>query len=140
MATILLVDDDPSCVEIASIVCAGAGHEVIVARNGQDALYALVRQPVDLVLMDVVMPVLDGLEATRLIRQNPAFAALPVIGFTAVGDLDTRMKMEQVGMCGVVRKPYRNGQLVAAIAAALGSPELVKTVPQRVPTTSQVNA
>jgi len=80
---VLVVDDHPVNRRVIRLFLEPFECELIEAQNGQEALDALEREPVDLVLMDVNMPVMDGLEATRRLRADPRFARLPVIALTA---------------------------------------------------------
>lgn len=111
MARILLVEDEPSNAEIAFTILTHAGHDVTIAVNGQIALDLLARQAIDLVLMDVLMPAMDGLAATRAIRRDPALATLPIVGVTAVIDPTMGQTLLAAGMCAVLTKPYRNREL-----------------------------
>ncbi len=111
MARILIVEDEPSNAEIAFTILMHAGHEVTIAVNGQIALDLLAHQPVDLVLMDVLMPAMDGLAATRAIRRDPALAHLPIVGVTAVIDPTMGQTLLAAGMNAVLTKPYRNREL-----------------------------
>ena len=79
----LVVDDHPVNRRVIRLFLDPFDCELIEAENGQQALDALDIEPVDIVLMDVNMPVLDGLEATRRLRKDPRFARLPVIALTA---------------------------------------------------------
>lgn len=80
---VLVVDDHPVNRRVIRLFLEPFECELVEAQNGREALDALSREPIDLVLMDVNMPVMDGLEATRRLRADPAFARLPVIALTA---------------------------------------------------------
>lgn len=120
MARILIVEDVPVNAEMATIICRAAGHEVVVAGDGQAALDCLEAAPFDLVLSDVIMPVMDGLRMTQAIRASgKPYADIPILGMTARADKAGLARVRAAGMDEVLTKPYRNRDLVAAIAALL---------------------
>ncbi len=114
---VLLVDDDAINRLAVKTLLAQQGHEVTVAEHGEAAIELLRREPCDLVLMDVHMPVMDGVTATRLIRrdEDPRLAAIPIIGLTASVMNDEKQHYLDVGMSAVVQKPIVLDQLVATI-------------------------
>ncbi|MEW6744121.1 MAG: ATP-binding protein [Planctomycetota bacterium] len=125
-ATILLVEDNPVNRRSISAILQRRGYTVLEAENGSQALEALGRAEVNLVLMDVQMPVLDGYEATAAIRQREATARggapggrLPVIGLTANALKGDREKCLAAGMDDYLSKPVRGKDLVAAIESWL---------------------
>ena len=118
--SVLLVEDNPFNQQVASELLGDAGAAVIVANNGLAALEAMARQHFDCVLMDVQMPVMDGLEATRRIRRDPALRHTLVIAMTANAGLDDRARCMEAGMNGFLTKPVVPEQLAATIALCLG--------------------
>lgn len=80
---VLVVDDEARTVNMIRTALQGEGLEVAAAGNGAEALLAIESEPPDLVILDVVMPVMDGFEALRLLRKNPKTTDLPVIMLTA---------------------------------------------------------
>ena len=104
-ARLLLAEDNFVNREVAQELLHGAGLEVDVAEDGREALEKLQRQHYDLVLMDVQMPVMDGLEATRALRARPEFAALPVLAMTANAFDEDRAACLAAGMDDFVAKP-----------------------------------
>lgn len=103
---ILLVEDNRVNQIVASGLLQKMGHEVDHAENGERALAALALKPYDLVLMDCQMPVMDGYEATRRIRQNPQWSQLPVIAVTANVMSGDREECLAAGMDDYITKPY----------------------------------
>jgi CheY-like chemotaxis protein len=83
MPTILVVDDAAICREPIAASLRAAGYRTLCAGNGQEALWIVEQQRPDLVLLDIAMPVMDGIATLRKIRENPALASLPVIMLTA---------------------------------------------------------
>jgi PAS domain S-box-containing protein len=111
----LLVDDDPVSQDLASELLSHAGLVVEVAGDGAQALAALGRGGVDLVLMDLQMPVMDGLSATRALRVQPRWKDLPVIAMSADADARTRAACEAAGLSDHLGKPVEPAQLYAAL-------------------------
>ena len=109
---VLLVEDNELNRFVATeLLCDVAGMDVTIAGNGQQALAHLRNAAFDLVLMDIQMPGMDGLQATRLIRAQPAFARLPVIAMTAHAMAGDREKSREAGMDDHVTKPFEPAQL-----------------------------
>ena len=116
---ILLVEDDVRNVYALMSVLEPHGCELTIARNGQEAIDALHASvdgaDIDLVLMDIMMPVKDGLTATREIRQNPRFADLPIIALTAKAMPDDQQQCLQAGANDYVAKPLDVDKLLSLI-------------------------
>lgn len=108
---ILLVDDDPMNRFFGQELLQTLGVHVITANSGRDALQQLHQQRVDLVLMDVSMPDMDGYETTRQLRLQPRFAKLPVIALTAHTALKERERCLTAGMNDYLTKPFEVAQL-----------------------------
>jgi CheY-like chemotaxis protein len=113
---ILLVEDNVTNRLIARTMLASLGAEVIEAENGLAGLEAVISGSFDIVLMDVQMPVMDGVSATRAIRGLPeAKAKVPIIGLTANAMAHQRAAYEQAGMNGVVSKPISPSTLITEV-------------------------
>lgn len=120
MARILIVEDDATNAQLAALICRAAGHSVSVAGNGIEALVLLDYEPFDVVLADIVMPMMDGITMTRQIRRSGcAYAAIPIIGMTGRGDHDLTQRLLDAGMTHLVTKPYRHAALTQALEAVL---------------------
>jgi PAS domain S-box-containing protein len=116
-ARVLLAEDNEMNQELATELLSQAGMEVVVANNGQEALDILARDTrFDGVLMDCQMPVMDGYTATREIRRNPAFAALPIIAMTANAMAGDKEKVIEAGMLDHIAKPLNVGEMFNTIA------------------------
>jgi CheY-like chemotaxis protein len=113
---ILVVEDDIRNIFALSKVLEPRGAKVEIARNGKEALDHLEQKPgVDLVLMDVMMPEMDGLEATRRIRQAPAHATLPIIALTAKAMSDDREQCLAAGVNDYIAKPLDVDKLLSLV-------------------------
>jgi PAS domain S-box-containing protein len=118
---ILVVEDNQVNQLLATVLLGKAGHRIDVAGNGLEALDAVGARPYDLVLMDVQMPEMDGIEATKRIRALAApVGRLPIIAMTANAMKGDRERLLAVGMNDYVSKPIDKGQLFLAIAACTG--------------------
>ncbi len=111
--TVLLVEDNPVNQRVAQLFLERAGCDVVLAADGSEALAALERQRVDLVLMDVQMPVMDGLEATRRIRADGS--RLPIVGLTASAMPRQVADCRAAGMDDVLAKPLDRAKLDAVL-------------------------
>ncbi|MWV13686.1 response regulator [Pseudomonas sp. R-28-1W-6] len=114
-AHVLLVEDNPVNQLVAKGMLAKLGCEVAVAAHGGEALSYLEKHPVDLVLMDCNMPVMDGYEATRRIRQSGRWPNLPIIALTANALPDERERCQAAGMNDYLAKPFRREDLTALL-------------------------
>jgi signal transduction histidine kinase/ActR/RegA family two-component response regulator len=116
---ILIADDNATNRFVAESLCKIAGCTCESVEDGAQALAALRTTPFDLVLMDIMMPVMDGITAVRAIRNDPALRHLPVIALTANGDPKDARSYMAAGMSAVVEKPIRPEYLFAAMQAVM---------------------
>ena len=117
---VLLVEDNPFNQQVARELLEQSGAAVEVANNGEEALAAMAVKRFDCVLMDVQMPVMDGLEATRRIRRDPALRDTLVVAMTANAGVDDRARCLAAGMNEFLAKPVVPELLAATIARCLG--------------------
>jgi signal transduction histidine kinase/CheY-like chemotaxis protein/streptogramin lyase len=116
---VLLAEDNKVNQRVASRVLEKRGHTVLVAENGREAVELFQREQVDLILMDVQMPEMDGIEATRLIRQMEAGSHTPIVALTAHAMTSDRDLCLAAGMDDYLSKPFNPDKLIAAVEAAI---------------------
>jgi CheY-like chemotaxis protein len=119
MADILIVEDNPVNQKLIAFLLARAGYSYEVAENGVDALQRIERNAFKLVLMDMMMPVMNGYDATKAIRANPKTKHLPVIALTANAMKGEDEKCRAAGCSDYLAKPYSKDQILNAIAMLL---------------------
>jgi two-component system, cell cycle response regulator DivK len=117
--TVLVVEDNPANMTLAVFLLESAGHRVLTASDAEAGL-ALARsaQP-DLILMDIQLPGMDGLEATMLLKEDEATRAIPVIALTALAMKGDEARIRAAGCDAYIGKPMRYKEFLAAIAAYL---------------------
>ncbi len=113
---ILVVDDDPPSVKMTAFLLREEGYEVVSAENGREALEMIQSKTPDLVIMDVMMPHIDGLEVTRLIRQT---MDVPIIILSAKGETADKVSGLEVGADDYLSKPFEPSELIARVRAVL---------------------
>ena len=115
MTTILAVDDSASMRQMVSFTLKSAGFTVIEASNGKEALDKAQTSPVDLVLSDVNMPVMDGIELVKNLRTLPNYKFTPILMLTTESAGDKKMAGKNAGATGWLVKPFNPDQLLATI-------------------------
>ncbi|HEX6092074.1 MAG TPA: response regulator [Dongiaceae bacterium] len=127
---VLVVDDNQVNQMLATLLLGKAGHRVDVVGNGYEALEAVSSRPYDAILMDIQMPEMDGIEATRRIRgMSGPVARLPIIAMTANAMKGDRERLLSVGMNDYVAKPIEKAQLFHALARATGDSTALDAAP-----------
>ncbi|WP_024890563.1 response regulator [Luteimonas huabeiensis] len=121
MARILIVDDSPSQLAGIRRIVEKLGHEALTAEDGQAGVDAAKRELPDLILMDVVMPNLNGFQATRAIVRDPATRHIPVVLVTTKDQETDRIWGMRQGARGYLTKPFSETELADAIASSLGA-------------------
>lgn len=106
MKTILVVDDDQMNLKIAQFILEQKRYHVITASSGMECLSILRSKSVDLILLDVEMPIMNGIDTLEHIREKAEFANIPVMFLTADGNEDTVIAAGKLGAVGYVKKPY----------------------------------
>ncbi len=116
---ILVAEDNPDMVVMLQMTLEHWGYDSIVAKNGKDAVDIAASELPDLVLLDIMMPKMDGLEAARLIRQNPKTHSIPILALTAKASFEDREACLQSGCDDYISKPFAATELVSRIEKLL---------------------
>jgi two-component system cell cycle response regulator DivK len=124
---ILVVEDQEDNRQILRDLLRSADYEMIEAENGEEALTSVAKRRPDLILMDIQLPILDGYEATRRIKADPALRSIPIIAVTSYALSGDEAKARAAGCDDYVTKPYSPRQLLAKLreylAQAAEAPE-----------------
>ncbi len=116
---ILIVDDDRDLCHILQTVFEQLGYDSVLAVNGKEAVDLATSQLPDLILMDIMLPVMDGLQATRLIRENPNTHSTPILAMTAMVTSVDKKKCFQSGCDDFIEKPFTVKELTSRIEKLL---------------------
>jgi two-component system response regulator MtrA len=125
MPLVMVVDDDQDLAEMLSIVLNGAGMEVDLVGRGDEVIEVFTANPPDLVLLDVMLPGLDGIEVCKLIRE---ISMVPIVMLTAKGDTHDVVLGLEAGADDYMVKPYKNQELIARIKTRLRRTSKVGTL------------
>jgi two-component system cell cycle response regulator len=116
---ILIVEDIPALIHILELEVQRLGYETILANNGEKAVEMALAQLPNLIMMDIMMPEMDGLEAARLIRENPKTRSIPIIAVTALSSRKDKEKCLESGCDDYLSKPFTASQLSSSITELL---------------------
>ena len=119
MARILVIEDDPASMKLTTMVLENAGHTVLCAIDAETGLTLALRDHPDLIVMDFMLPGMDGLTATALLKTDPATAAIPIIILSAILTRDDEKNARAAGCDAYMAKPFRRQELQVAIADLL---------------------
>ena len=131
VATLLVVDDTPKSVKLLADLLTVKGYRILTAASGPEALAKIEQAAPDLVLLDVLMPGMDGHEVCRRIRANPATAVLPVVMVTALDPAEERVKGLEAGADDFLSKPINRAELLARVRSLLRIKTLFDTVQEQ---------
>ncbi len=124
---IIIEEDILDLSTILQKVVESLGYSSLLASNGREAVDMAAAELPDLILMDMVMPEMDGFQATRLIRQNPKTSSIPILAVTALGTHKNRVDILQCGCDDYIAKPFKFEQLISRIEKLLESSEKQQT-------------
>ncbi|GAB5046999.1 response regulator [Thermodesulfovibrio sp. TK110] len=112
---ILVVDDDKTTRKMISLILKNKGYEVVTAENGLEALQKLGLEKINLILTDMNMPYMDGIELTRQVRANPDFSNIPVVMITTEADEDEKKRAFEAGVDDYLVKPTNAEQITESM-------------------------
>src|SRR5688500_6988104 len=119
MARIIVVEDNPANMKLATFILTTAGHVVVGARDAEAGLALARDEQPELILMDIQLPGMDGLQATGLLKADPATRAIPVIALTALAMKGDEERILAAGCNGYVAKPLAYKEFLAVVSAHL---------------------
>jgi len=117
---LLVIDDDPMAVKLVRDMATAYGYNVLSASNGKDGLDIAARQKTDVILLDIMMPEMDGYAVASSLKSNPKTAGIPIIMLTAVGFQLNKQFAKNVGAADYVTKPFNLRELLDKIAQCAG--------------------
>jgi CheY-like chemotaxis protein len=115
MAKILLVDDTRTMVEVLKVFLKGHGYEYVVARDGREAVAVAEREHPDLIISDVMMPVMNGVELAREIKRTPGLSHIPIILISSQWNTERRNEALAAGAVICLEKPLQDAWLVKVV-------------------------
>jgi len=116
---VLIVEDIPGLIHILQLEVQRLGYETILASNGEEAVEMAIAHLPNLIMMDIMMPEMDGLEAARRIRENPQTHTIPIIAVTALSSRKDKKKCLDSGCDDYLSKPFTASQLSSSISKLL---------------------
>lgn len=119
MSTILIVEDNLNHLKLASLLLQRFGYDVLEAMDAAEGLRLARENHPDLILMDIQLPGMDGLSATRELKQDAATSAIPVIAVSSYLAEHPERESRDAGCAGFIAKPYHHAELRVAVEAAL---------------------
>ena len=119
MAKILIIEDNPANLKLVTMLLRRVDHTVLGAVDAETGMALALAERPDLILMDIQLPGMDGLTATRRLKQNPATAAIPIIALTALAMKDDKARTIAAGCDDYIAKPLRYQELYQAIDTLL---------------------
>jgi CheY-like chemotaxis protein len=137
-AKILVVDDEPSIVKLVKTTLESRGYNVITAFDGKEAIIEAKLHKPDLILLDVMMPHMDGTEARKRLLADPATKDIPVIHLTAVGDFDRQREALADGATDYIVKPFTPSNLANVVADTLDPAKREAMAKERVQKSAQL--
>ena len=129
---ILIVDDEPHAIEILTLMLGREGYDTVSASSGAAALDTLRKRPLDVILLDVMMPEMDGLQVCEQLRKDEALREIPVILLTARDDMETRASGMALGVSEYLTKPINKRELFTRIEAQLHARAIARKLSETV--------
>ncbi|KQV46725.1 MULTISPECIES: response regulator [unclassified Duganella] len=116
MARILIIEDSPANMELATVLLSSAGHELFHADRARPGIEIARQQSLDLILMDIQMPEMDGIQAAGILRADPRTQAIPLVALTALAMKGDRERLMQAGFDAYIEKPIDYRQFLVQVA------------------------
>ncbi len=113
---VLIVDDIVENIQVLGTVLKNAGYAVLVGRSGEDALRIAANAGPDLILLDIMMPIMDGYEACQQLQSNPSTAHIPIIFLTALSDVEDELKGLSLGAVDYITKPFNSNLVLSRVS------------------------
>lgn len=129
---ILIVDDIPTNLDVLSETLSAHGYDVAIAISGERALKQIGRRAPDLILLDIVMPEMDGFEVCQQLKTNPHTRRIPIIFMTALTDIDSKIRGFELGGVDYITKPFQEQEVLARIKTHLQIRQLTQNLEQEV--------
>jgi CheY-like chemotaxis protein len=123
MGKILLIEDESVQVELIKRLLEPRGHVVLTVRNGQEGIEVAGRDKPDLILMDMIIPGMHGLEATIKLKEEPLTREIPIIALTVMSSPNFVQECYRVGVAGYIKKPFDPKTLLESVERIVGQPE-----------------
>ena len=119
MANVLIIEDNPTNMTLAAFLLQSAGHTVLSATDAEAGLTLARAEQPNLILMDIQLPGMDGLEATAMLKRDRSTGAIPVIALTALAMKGDEERIRAAGCDGYIAKPMRYQDFLSTVAAQL---------------------
>ena len=120
---LLVVEDNETILELETTLLKSLGFDVKGVINGMAAMTALTEYKPDLVLLDIVLPDIDGFKVCQYIKNAPSYKDIPVVMVTARNTVEDQKRWEQVGADSYITKPFKSGEVVKTIRQLLNEPQ-----------------
>jgi two-component system cell cycle response regulator len=120
--TILLIEDDPLSARLVDLILKSEGHQVIMVQDGSRGLEIAQNTPLDLILLDLMLPGIDGFEVLRRLRADPKTANVKVVVVSAKSQPADKEKAAELGINYYLTKPYRKVELLEVVRSLLSEP------------------
>ena len=115
MTRVLVIDDEPAIADVLRMLLEFRGHEVLTADDGSRGFATAQRQAPDVIVLDLMMPVMDGFAALEALRGDERTAEIPVVILSALGSTDVRQRCHDLGARAFLQKPYNPEDLLRAV-------------------------
>jgi CheY-like chemotaxis protein len=115
MARILVIDDEPAIADVLRMLLEFRGHEVFVANDGSRGFATAQRQAPDVIVLDLMMPVMDGFATLAALRSEERTATMPVVILSALGSAEVKQRCHDMGVRAFLQKPYKPEDLLRAV-------------------------